>query len=112
MIDSYSFGNMVIEGKRYFRDLIIYPERIRENWWRKEGHSLCYEDIKEIVEYKPEVLVIGTGYFGAMRVPPEVVNYLQSQGIEVIIKNTKEAVSTFNKLRRVKKVVGAFHLTC
>jgi hypothetical protein len=28
-------------------DLIIYPERIDANWWRREGHRLTPEDLPE-----------------------------------------------------------------
>ncbi|MCG2675765.1 hypothetical protein L6304_01045, partial [bacterium] len=47
---------MVIDGKEYTNDLIIYPDHIQSSWWRKEGHRLDTEDIKEILEAKPEVL--------------------------------------------------------
>jgi len=40
MIEHYSFGRIVIDGKEYTKDLIIYPDKIRANWWRKEGHKL------------------------------------------------------------------------
>jgi hypothetical protein len=38
MIDKYSFGSITIDGRTYDTDVIIYPERIDDRWWRKEGH--------------------------------------------------------------------------
>lgn len=115
MIDSYKFGEIVISGKRYTSDLILFPERVIENWWRKEGHKVHFEDLEEILEHepKPDVFVLGTGYHGLVKVPPEVKTALKSHGIELTAQPTREACQTFNKLLKSKRrVVGAFHITC
>ncbi len=115
MIDSYEFGTIVINGKRYTSDVIVFPERVIDSWWRKEGHRLCVEDLKETLrsEPKPEVLVVGTGYYGLVKVSPEVENTLKSHGIELLAQPTREACQTFNKLLKSnRRVAGAFHLTC
>lgn len=64
MIDSYEFGTIVIRGKRYRSDIIIFPESVLDGWWRREGHSLHIEDLKEILngEPQPEMLIVGTGF--------------------------------------------------
>jgi hypothetical protein len=115
LIDSYEFGAMVINGRRYTSDVIVFPERVIDGWWRREGHKLCVEDLKEILrrEPKPEILVVGTGYYGLVKVSPEVGNTLKSRGIELVTQPTREACRTFNKLLKSKRrVAGAFHLTC
>lgn len=111
-IDSYSFGKMVIDGKTYTTDLIIYPDRVDASWWRKEGHYLQKTDLAGIVESGPEVLVIGTGNMGVMHVPEDTISYLQSKGMEVHIGKSGNAVKVFNELAGTRKVLGAFHLTC
>ncbi len=112
MIDSYDFGRIVINGKRYSSDLIVFPDKVRDGWWRKEGHRLHVEDLKDVLEVKPEVLVVGTGYSGLMRVPPETRRYVESEGIEFVAQKTAEACETFNRLVKSRKVVAALHLTC
>ncbi len=117
MIESYSFGRLVFKGKPYTRDLIILSDgmslRIIDNWWRKEGHYLQVEDLEEVWEFKPEVLVIGTGASGLMRVAPDVLNKAEKLGIKVTSQLTSEAVKTFNTyLNQGKRLAGAFHLTC
>ena len=110
-ISSYSFGSIKIDGTEYSSDVIIFPERVLHPWWRKEGHYLHMEDLEEVLSYKPEVLVIGTGYSGVMRVPDEIVKKLQSMGISVVVQKTTEAVRSYNGLSAEKKV-AALHLTC
>jgi len=115
LVESYEFGVIVINGKRYTSDVIVLPERVIDGWWRKEGHKVHIEDLEEILkqEPKPEVLVFGTGYYGLVKIPPEVKNTLKSHVIELVAQPTKEAYQTFNKiLKSNKPVVGAFHLTC
>ena len=58
-IDSYRFGEIVIDGRRHSKDVIIYPDRVRGHWWRKEGHFLALEDLAEVLQAPPEVLVVG-----------------------------------------------------
>ncbi len=111
-IDSYKFGEIIIDGKQYNSDLIIFPQRIFTNWWRKEGHSLCVEDLKEVLKDKPEILIIGCGAMGVMKVPKNTVDYLNKQKIEVKIYRTKEACETYNTLSKIKKVSACLHLTC
>ena len=112
MIQSYSFGRMVIESQTYSSDLILFPDRIDDSWWRKSGHWVCLEDIEEILKEKPEVLVIGTGFYGLMKVEEEVKRLAQSRGIELVVNKTKNAVLSFNQIVSQKKTIGAFHLTC
>lgn len=49
MIDSYDFGTIKISGKTYTSDVIIYSARIDSKCWRKEGHSLHPDDIKDVI---------------------------------------------------------------
>jgi len=112
-IDSYSFGVMKVDGAEYRGDLIVFPDKVRSNWWRKEGHSLAIEDLDDVLAFKPEVLVIGKGASGLMKVPASTQETLQEQGIEVIAANTGQAWGVLNEqIEKGRKAIGAFHLTC
>lgn len=115
LIESYSFGLMIIDGRRYTSDVIVFPEKVIEGWWRREGHRVCVEDLREILEHEPppELLIIGTGFFGLVKVDEKVKSLLKARGIELIVKPTGEAYKTFNRfLGSGRNVAGAFHLTC
>ena len=47
-IDSYHFGQIVIDGREYSSDVIIYPDRVQDNWRRNKSHELALEDISEV----------------------------------------------------------------
>ncbi|TAN45775.1 MAG: hypothetical protein EPN22_01115 [Nitrospirae bacterium] len=111
-IEHYSFGKIVIDGKTYTSDLIIYPGRVDASWWRTEGHYLEAADLSDIVEARPDILIIGTGYSGAMTVPDETVRFMASKCIALIVEKTGEAVRLYNKSAKDKTVIAALHLTC
>ena len=111
-IEHYRFGTITVDGQRYTRDLIILPERIAAGWWRKEGHALHPDDLTAVFEAAPEVLVVGTGAYGMMRVTEETRRALETAGIRLIAATTAEAVKTYNELREETRVAAALHLTC
>jgi len=112
-IEAYEFGYIRIDGVEYDRDVIIFPNRVSPEWWREEGHSLSLSDLTEVLRYGPDILVIGTGAHGAMKVPETVIDELQTRGIEVHIAKTGEAVEAFNEfIAAGRRVVAALHLTC
>jgi hypothetical protein len=111
-IDTYSFGSIVIDGRRYTADVIILPDRVIANWWRKSGHSLVPDDLLEIIPHKPDRLIIGTGSFGVMKVPPGTLEFLGNHGIEPVVMKTGEAVKEFNRSEPGSNIAAALHLTC
>ena len=114
VIESYDFGEIIIDRRRYFNDVIIFPDRVKSGWWRREGHKLSIEDLEEVLKERPQILIIGTGYSGLMKVPEEVKERLNSLGIKVIVEPTREACRTYNAIMKSegKKVIAALHLTC
>ena len=111
-VDHYSWGKIVIDGNTYTSDVIIYPGRVDASWWRKEGHTLHAEDLKEAIAANPEAVIIGTGALGVMKVPKETITHLESRGIHVHIERTGKAVDLFHALQKERKVIAALHLTC
>ena len=112
VIDSYRFGQVVVNGERYTSDIIVFPERVRSDWQRKTSHQLRLEEITEAITENPEVLVVGTGASGLMKVLPEVEKAIEAKGIELIAENTEKACHTYNQLCQSRMVVAALHLTC
>jgi len=112
VIEEYTFGSMTIDGHQYSSDLKIFSDHILSNWWRKEGHMLNLEDIEDVLEVKPKIFIVGTGYSGIMKVRDTLRKYIADKGITLIIEKTGDAWKTYNKLSQNQEVVAAFHLTC
>jgi hypothetical protein len=111
-IDSYRFGRIVVDGQAHTKDLIILPDRVMGGWRRQEGHRLSPADLAVVLETQPEVLVVGQGALGRMRVPAETIHALEAAGIELLVQGTEQACRAYNRLRDQKTVAAALHLTC
>ena len=110
MIEKYEFGKIKIDGKEYNEDVRIFPDKVKD-WWRKEGHNLCMDDLSEVIEAKPEKIIIGRGHDGMMNVDDSIIDELKNKGFEVYAGKTGEAVEEYNKLNK-EKTVACLHLTC
>ncbi|MBW2466290.1 MAG: hypothetical protein JRF02_03235 [Deltaproteobacteria bacterium] len=113
IIESYGFGQMVIDGNTYTKDVIIYPDgSILSPWWRRQGHYLVVEDITELIATVPDIIICGTGAMGVMRISADLKKYLKNRRIELIAQKSSQAVATYNRMSGSSKIGGCFHLTC
>lgn len=112
-IENYQFGAITINGKVYENDILIFPDRVVPEWWRKESHQVQLDDLGQILDFKPELVIFGTGSAGRMEVPQALIDTLRQRNIECIAENTAKACELLNgELRQGTKVAGAFHVTC
>ena len=111
-IEAYDFGTITVDGRTFTSDLKIVGGRVLPGWWRKEGHRLLPEDIEDILRAAPDVLVVGTGHEGLMRVSREVEERLAQAHIRLIARPTREACKEFNSLPSEEDTAFAAHLTC
>jgi len=112
-IDSCSFGSLVINGKTYTDDLIILPDgKILKPWWRKQGHQLTLDDLRELIGSSPEIIVVGTGISGRVIPDKNLEPDLAKLSIEFIAVPNEVAIKVFNQLASEKRIGGGFHLTC
>ena len=110
-IAGYRFGRVTVDGREVTRDVIVLPDRVVENWWRRDGHELAWVDLEDVADELPERLVVGTGADERMRPDPEVFDRLKERGVEVECLQTDQAVTRFAELDPAN-TAAALHLTC
>jgi hypothetical protein len=111
-IERYEFGRIVIDGQTFTRDLLIWPDRIKSDWWRQEAHLLQLDDVAEALVANPQVLVVGQGEPGKMQVDPALAAFLRDRGVELRVHPTQEACRVINELGGKRRLAAALHLTC
>jgi hypothetical protein len=113
-IDSYSFGRICIDGVDYGLDLIIVGGDVHTPWWREAGgHVFAPDDLELVIAAAPEVVCLGTGYFGRVRVDEATLAAFHDRGTEVVVDRTGPVVERFNRLvEDGSDAAAALHLTC
>ncbi len=113
-IESYSPGRVLVDGVEHTRDVIVLPNRVVGNWWRRDGHSLVIEDLEDVVEELPERLIVGCGHSSRLEPEPSVIEALAGRGVKVEALPTDQAVDRYQELeaRDPAAIAAALHLTC
>jgi hypothetical protein len=77
--------------------------QVVSDWWRKSGHRVDVEDIADILESRPDIVVIGKGSPGLMKTSTHLRESLAANNIVLIEKKTSKAIEVFNKLSQEGK---------
>ena len=117
---STGFGYIVINGKRFNHDIVVHVDgsitkRNKElsKPFKKGFHTpLAPPEVEPLLDEKPEVFIIGSGQYGALPVLEETKNIIKNSGVELVLEKTPKALKTFMNLRKNRKVVAIFHVTC
>jgi hypothetical protein len=82
-------------------------------WFRDKSHDMSLEEVTALLPADTDVVIIGTGWHGAMRVAPAIQAIEDIEGIAVHTLRTPEAFELFNQLRSAgRRVVLIAHSTC
>ena len=116
-VDSFSFGSIVIDGKKYGRDILVFPDgTVRQRkggFWRFGSHAIKREEIEELVKAKPEVVVVGTGTSAKARLARDAELWAKEAKVELMTAPSREAVDRVNRLlAEGKRVSALIHITC
>lgn len=106
----YGPGYVEINGKRYDDNLVAMPERIVTGWFCAGFETLTREDFKALLEWQPEIVLLGTG--NSIRFPhPRLTADLTDARIGVDVMDFKAACRTYNVLTAEgRRVVAALIL--
>ena len=79
-------------------------------WFRDKSHYVSIDELRPLLSYDVEVLVIGIGWHSAVRVDPAIQ---EMEGLEVRVLPTPAAFDLFNKyVAEGTVVVLVAHSTC
>jgi len=96
-------SNGVIEERDY--------NRLKEEFGT--SHKIGDWEIDKLIQYNPDVIIIGTGYFGAVEVPNELKDRIQKNKFELKFLKSPAAIKEYNSLlSKGKKVNALIHSTC
>ena len=111
------WGYLEIEGLGRLRDAKLWPGGGREWDWRETGTAhqpgIQPEDVAELLEHDPDLVVLGCGRQSRLGVCPETAALLQHRGVETLCDETAAALSAYQTMAADgRRVAGLFHTTC
>jgi hypothetical protein len=116
-IDSTEFGSITIDGLTYSHDVFIRLSgkiRKRKKKLSKKlygtSHIVSLEEAEFIYEKGSELLIVGTGQYGSLRLSPEAAEFFARKDCQVVAEPTPRAMLAFNQAKGHK--TGLFHVTC
>jgi hypothetical protein len=115
-IDGLTFGSIVVEGKKYHRDVLIFANGTVKK--RKGGflmfgsHKIKKQELEELSQGQPETIIVGTGTNGAAHITPEAESWAKGKNLSLLIQLSHDAIAVVNELGEQKKVAALIHITC
>ena len=116
-IEDTKFGSITIDGKTYEYDVIVrlsgkVEKRKKKLSKEKYGtsHIISKDEAKFIFEDGCDMLIVGAGQEGNVRLSPEASDYFNNKGCKVLVQPTPEAIRSFNQSH--EKKIGLMHVTC
>ncbi|MES9957827.1 MAG: Mth938-like domain-containing protein [Sedimenticola sp.] len=105
-IKAYSDGKIVIDEKVFTSSLIVTPEQVIPDWRPHSFDNLADGDFEQIVDLKPDLVLLGTGE--KHRFPsPTLYHALVNAGIGLETMTTPAACRTYNILMQEGRRVAA-----
>lgn len=101
------------EGRGVGKDICIVGGEVQP-WSARKGHRLTRKMVRAALRPDVEILVIGNGVNGAIRVTEKTRQAVKDAGVkELIIEKTPKACAIYNRLAREGKAVALLaHGTC
>ena len=110
-IDSVNFGEIVINGKIFDSDMTLFWNGKMS--YRSKEHLVEMGEFMKILMSKPEIVVIGIGMQGAVKIAPEVAEWAENVKVKIYTEVTPKAAEMFNAfVSEGRRTAGIFHVTC
>ena len=106
-IKGYEPGWIQINKEKYFHSLLLMPDRLLPDWPVSDADQITREHVLELLQYKPQLLLVGTGEQHKI-IHPKIFAPLMELGIGYEVMNTGAACRTCNVLlSEDRKVLAA-----
>ena len=112
-----TFGSIVVEGKKYRRDVLIFPDGMVKK--RKGGflmfgiHKIKKRELDELSQVHPETIIVGTGTNCTTHMATMTESWARGKNLSLPVQSSHDAIARLNGLaERKKKVPALIHTTC
>jgi hypothetical protein len=112
-----SWGRLEVEdGDGPFKDVKLFPGGVGAWNWDETGTrhkpGIQPADVEELLERGATVVVLSKGFYERLGVTPEALRLLEDNGVTAHVRQTEEAISLYDELRKTERVGALIHSTC
>jgi hypothetical protein len=114
-IDSTKFGSITIDGKTHHEEdnYIISWDGEITGLHTAQRHLFDEPELEMILKRNPEMLIVGTGDSGLLKLSEEAKRKCKQNAIGLIYDISRKAIVKFNEnVIKGKKVIAFIHVTC
>jgi uncharacterized protein len=105
-VTGYGDGYIEINRQRYEASLVLLPDRIAPDWIRGGFAALTETDLRRLLDFRPELVLLGTG--ARQRFPqPALLRPLIEARIGFEVMDLQAACRTYNILMGEGRRVAA-----
>ena len=97
LIRAYTADQITIGETHYRTSIIVTPTRVVTDWAQPTVAALGEHDFRRMLEFEPEVVLLGTG-LRMIFPPPSITHPLMNQSIGLEVMDTAAACRTYNIL--------------
>ena len=77
------------------------------------SHKIKKEEIEELIQGQPEIIIVGTGTNDAAKIAPDIKSWAKQKHLVLLVQPSYDAVAMLNELTaQEKKVAALIHITC
>jgi len=105
-IRAYEPGKITVNSKQLSHSLLIAPERLLEHWAPTSLTELTMEHLDEVLEFQPQIIILGTGT-RLVFPPPKLQAHILQKKIGLEIMDTRAACRTYSLLMAEQRNVVA-----
>jgi len=108
-INSCKYGEMTIDRKTYYSDMVVYWSGEKE--FRKKSHIFGVEEAEGMLRKRPYGIVVGTGIEDmALKIPEKTRDLIDQAGVRLFVDKTPNAIEIFNAFIAAKKrIIAVIH---
>jgi len=114
-IESLRWGHIQTDGQTY-KDAKLFPGGSRAWDWAETGThhvpGIQPADVDELLEHDAKIIILSKGINERLQTCKETQIYLEEQGCEYFILQSKKAAQKYNELCSERRVGALIHSTC
>ena len=107
MIQEYKYGMFKVDNRVYYDDIKLLGTKVK--FWECRTREIRLEDIQDLLEIKPQMIIIGLGAGGLISVSDGVKEALRMRRITLVSEKNQKAAEAYNDaLNNGKNVAAIF----